>query len=87
MNTNKNSSNAQACGAQATSEASSQPRYQQIKLALDVHAASIVVLRRVEGAKPQPPQTFAPPVFLTWAAQQVALAREVTWSKNGSRSC
>ena len=57
-------STAQACGAQVASEASSQPRYRQLKLALDVHAASIVVVRMVEGANPQPPQTFSPPAFL-----------------------
>jgi len=77
MNTNKNSSNAQACGALVASEASPQPRYQQIKLALDVHAASIVMVRRVEGAKPQPPQTLSPPAFLDWAVKQVGLVREV----------
>ena len=27
-------------------------------MALDVHAASIVVVRMLDGAKPQPPQTF-----------------------------
>lgn len=51
--------------------------YAQIKLALDVHAASIVVVRMVEGAKPQPPQTFSPAAFLTWAKTQCGLAREV----------
>ena len=50
-NANRNSSNTQACGARVASEASSQPHYRQIKLALDVHAASIVVVRMVEGAK------------------------------------
>ena len=29
------------------------------------------------GPTPPPPQTFAPPVFLAWAAKQVKLAREV----------
>jgi hypothetical protein len=52
--------NAQACGAQVASEASTQPQYQQIKLALDVHAASMVVGRMIDGAKPPPPQTFKP---------------------------
>ena len=70
-------SNAQACGAQVASEASTQTPYQQIKLALDVHAASIVVGRMMDGAKPQPPQTFKPAAFLEWAKKQVALAQEV----------
>jgi hypothetical protein len=77
MNRHKPSSNAQACGAQVASEASTQPQYQQIKLALDVHAASIVVSRMLEGAKPQPPQTFKPADFLAWVTKQAALAKEV----------
>ena len=82
MNTYRDRSNAQACGAQVASETtiastSGQPQYQQIKLALDVHAASIVVARMVEGAKPQPPQTFKPADFLAWVKKQVALAQEV----------
>jgi hypothetical protein len=88
MNTSKPSSNAQACAAQVASEASPQPPYQQIKLALDVHAASIVVVRMMDGAKPQPPQTFKPADFLAWAKQQVALAQEVIRSdylQNGAR--
>jgi len=69
--------NAQACGAQVASEASTRPQYQQIKLALDVHAASIVVVRMVEGAKPQPPQSFRSADFFAWARKQRALAKEV----------
>ena len=77
MNTYRSRLNAQACGAQVASEASTQPQYQQIKLAMDVHAASIVVSRLLEGAKPQPPQTFKPADFLAWAKKQVTLAKEV----------
>jgi transposase len=85
MNTYQPSSKAQACGAQVASEASSRhashvsapPQYQPIKLALDVPAASIVVGRLIDGAKPQPPQTFKPADFLAWAKQPVALAKEV----------
>ena len=81
MKTHKRSSNAQACGAQVASkvitQGSSPPRCQQIKLALDVHAASIVVSRMVDGAKPQPPQSFKPAAFLEWAKKQQALAKEV----------
>ena len=46
-------------------------------MALDVHAASIVVVRMIDGAKPQPPQTFKPADFLAWAKKQVGLAKEV----------
>ena len=77
MLNHKASSTAQACGAQVASETVTQPQYQQIKLALDVHGASIVVARMVEGAKPQPPQTFKPADFLAWAKKQMALAQEV----------
>jgi len=47
----------------------------QIKLALDVHAASIVVARMVDGAKPQPPWSFPSADFLAWARKQKALAQ------------
>ena len=77
MNTYRDRSNAQACGAQVASKAQPQHQYQQIKLALDVHAASIVVGRMVDGAKPQPPQRFKPADFLEWARKQKALAKEV----------
>jgi hypothetical protein len=79
MRNHKSRSNAQACGAQVASEASTlaQPQFQQIKLALDVHAASIVAVRMIDGAKPQPPQTFKPADFLAWAKKQVTLAQEV----------
>jgi transposase len=72
---NKVSSNSQACGEQVASKA--QAQFQQIKLALDVHAATIVVGRMIDGAKPQPPQSFKPADFLVWAKKQVALAKEV----------
>ena len=45
-------------------QAASSPAHRQIKLALDVHAATIVVVRMLDGAKPQPPQTMKPADFL-----------------------
>ena len=51
--------------------------YRQIKLALDVHAADLMVVRMVDGAKPQPPQKMTVTRFLAWAAQQKAQAEEV----------
>jgi len=77
MITNKQSSTSQACGEQVASKAPSQPACQQLKLAMDVHAASIVVVRMMDGAKPQPPQTFPPGLFLEWVKKQQALAQEV----------
>ena len=35
------------------------PPDRQIKLALDVHAGDLMVVRRVDGAKPQPPQKMS----------------------------
>ena len=60
MRIHKSRSNSRACGEQVASEASTRPQIQQIKLALDVHAASIVVVRMIDGAKPQPPQNSKP---------------------------
>ncbi len=74
---NKSSSNSHACGEQVASKVATQPQFQQIKLALDVHAASVVVVRMIDGAKPQPPQSFKPADFLEWAKKQEALAKEV----------
>jgi hypothetical protein len=64
---------AQAGGAQVASDPQSTPRaeagsppYRQIKLALDVHAADLIVVRMVDGAKPQPPQKMTPSRLLEW---------------------
>jgi hypothetical protein len=46
-------------------------------LELDFRANSIVAVRLVEGAKPQPPQKMKPADFLKWAKKQLALAKEV----------
>jgi len=53
------------------------PVYQHMKLALDVHAGDLMVVRMVDGAKPQPPQKMTTERFLDWAAKQKAQAREV----------
>ena len=57
MKRQKKSLIAQAGGARVAgpTEAAA-PVYQQIKLALDVHAGDLMVVRLVDGAKPQPPQ-------------------------------
>ncbi len=51
--------------------------YQQIKLALDVHAGDLMVVRTVDGAKPQLPQKVTTERYLEWVAKQKAQAREV----------
>jgi len=50
---------------------------QTIKLGLDVHADTIVVVRIIEHSGPQPAQTFAPAKFLDWVKTQGALATTV----------
>jgi transposase len=49
----------------------------QIKLGIDVHARSYVVVRQVDGQNPQPAQKFAPAQFLDWVRQQTLLATEL----------
>jgi len=50
---------------------------QTLKLGLDVHADSIVVVRILENSAPQPAQTFAPAKFLDWVKTQLPLATQV----------
>src|SRR5208283_4204519 len=52
-------------------------RYQTIKLGLDVHADTIVVVRLLDHSTPQPAQKFAPAKFLKWIRTQVKLADRV----------
>jgi transposase len=52
-------------------------RYQLIKLGLDVHADSIVVVRIIENSAPQPAQRFAPGDFLKWIQSQLRQAEQV----------
>ncbi|MBX3732411.1 MAG: hypothetical protein KF791_07420 [Verrucomicrobiae bacterium] len=51
--------------------------YRQIKLALDVHAGDLMVVRMVEGAKPQTPQKMSVTRLLEWVVEQRAQAEEV----------
>ena len=48
-----------------------------IKLGVDVHANTIVVVRIVDGGAPQPPQRFTGRQFLIWAEKQLQLACKV----------
>ena len=47
---------------------------QAIKLGLDVHADTIVVVRILDHGAPQPAQKFTPAKFLAWVGTQVKLA-------------
>jgi transposase len=48
-----------------------------IKLGLDVHASSIVVVRQIDAQVAQPAQRFTPEQFLVFARRQVAQAQVV----------
>jgi transposase len=51
--------------------------HQTIKLGLDVHAETIVVVRILDQSAPQPAQKFTPQKFLEWVKKQVLLADAV----------
>ena len=50
---------------------------QTLKLGLDVHADSIVVVRILDHSAPQPAQKFAPKKFLGWVKTQLSKAQTV----------
>jgi hypothetical protein len=52
-------------------------KLQTLKLGLDVHADSIVVVRILDHSAPQPAQKFAPAKFLAWIQTQLPLAGQV----------
>ena len=52
-------------------------KVQTIKLGLDVHADSIVVVRIVDHSAPQPAQKFTPAKFREWVKGQLRLAEAV----------
>jgi hypothetical protein len=49
-----------------TTEKGQPHSYQQFMLAMAVHAASLAAVRMVNGAMPQPPQTFKLAGFSVW---------------------
>jgi transposase len=51
--------------------------HQTIKLGLDVHADTIVVVRMLDNSPPQPAQKFTPAKFRAWVKTQVGLAEAV----------
>jgi transposase len=64
--------NSEVRAEQAASKA-----YQTIKLGLDVHADTIVVVRILDHSAPQPAQKFTPAKFLPWIKTQLAQAQAV----------
>jgi transposase len=51
--------------------------YTSIKLGLDVHADSIMVVRIIDHSGPEPAQRFRPEQFPAWVQKQLALAQTV----------
>ena len=58
-------------------QASEEVKLRSIKLGLDVHAESIVVVRILDNSSPQPAQRFTPARFLKWVKTQLPLAEGV----------
>ena len=74
MNTNlPNHPNSQARGEQVAAK----KEYILIKLALDVHAASITVVQQTEGSPAQPAQKLSPEKLLAWVRKRVSQAERV----------
>jgi transposase len=72
MNTQQSIINFQANGEQVVRKS-----YQRIQLGLDVHADTVVVVRQLDNATPQPAQRFTWPKFWEWIEKQRALAEEL----------
>jgi transposase len=70
--TNQNLNNSEVRAEQAAST-----QVQTLKLGLDIHAESIVVVRILEHSAPQPAQKFSPARFRDWVTTQLSLAQEV----------
>jgi len=70
--TNKIINNSEIRAEQAASK-----QLETIKLGLDVHAASIMVVRILDHSAPQPAQKFTPAKFKEWVKTQLSLATAV----------
>jgi len=63
--------------SEVRAEQAASKTYQTIKLGLDVHAESIVVVRIVDHSAPQPAKKFTPAKFLDWVKTQMAQTQAV----------
>jgi transposase len=63
--------------SEVRAEQAASKKHHTIKLGLDVHADTIVVVRILDHSAPQPAQKFRPARFLDWIKTQLALADEV----------
>ena len=61
----------------ALADQAASPKLQSLKLGLDVHADTIVVVRILDHSAPQPAQKFTPAKFLAWVKTQLPLAAAV----------
>jgi len=69
--------NKQILNSEVRAEQAASTKVQTLKLGLDVHAESIVVVRILEHSAPQPAQKFSPARFREWVKTQLSLAQEV----------
>jgi transposase len=63
--------------SEVRAEQAASKKHQTIKLGLDVHADTIVVVRILDQSAPQPAQKFSPAKFIEWAKTQLRLADSV----------
>src|SRR3989475_5866658 len=63
--------------SEVRAEQAASTKLQTLKLGLDIHAESIVVVRILDHSAPQPAQKFTPAKFRAWVQTQLALAQEV----------
>src|SRR2546427_6390618 len=63
--------------SEVRAEQAASKKHQSIKLGLDVHADTIVVVRILEHSAPQPGQRMPARKFLDWVKTQLTLAEEV----------
>lgn len=70
--------NQQKCNnSEVRAEQDASKKHQTIKLGLDVHADTIVVVRLLDQSAPQPAQKFSPAKFLEWVKSQLSLGEAV----------
>lgn len=63
--------------SEVRAEQAASTKHKTLKLGLDVHAETIVVVRILDQSSPQPAQKFTPPKFLEWVKKQAGLAGAV----------
>lgn len=63
--------------SEVRAEQAASKKHQTIKLGLDVHAETVVVVRILEHSAPQPAQKFTPAKFMGWVKTQLGLAEAV----------